>query len=418
MGEVDILKGISEVKRLFSVDPDRVYITGHSMGGAGSYTVGLHYPDHFGGIMALDPAMGLHTWEAPDDMPKWMRPQVDIVAPSKLYPNARDVDVFFKNAGAGAQRNSTEFSDGIVAQGGFATTEVMPGMPHNFGGQYAYAAWVTEVILHPAKHDPAEVKFYTNTLQFNQAYWVTLDRLTRHNADATVTATYKDGSLHVTTSNIDAVTFRTSDIPAPKGSKIAVSIDGHAVESGPLPDAAHFSKAGGQWKLGEWPATGIVKRHGLQGPIGDAFNSHFLAVYGEGDKDLAIAELDAIRNPQGPFDINADFPMKAAAKVTQADIESCNLILFGTPESNTVVKRIAPSLPSSLVRPGTIFIYPNPESPTHYVVVWNAKLLSAPGKGLFGGWIMPLNLLPDYVEVKDGQVLSGGHFDNEWKLAK
>jgi len=29
---------------------------------------------------------------------------------------------------------------------------------------------------------------------------------------------------------------------------------------------------------------------------------------------------------------------------------------------------------------------------------------------------MPLSLLPDYVEVKDGRVASGGHFDNEWNL--
>jgi pimeloyl-ACP methyl ester carboxylesterase len=418
MGEVDVLKGISEMKRLFSVDPDRVYIMGHSMGGAGSYTVGLHYPDRFGGIMAFDPAMGGHAAQIPDDLPKWMLPQVAIVSPPKLFPNGRNVDVFFKNAGAGIQRNSTEFADGIVAQGGFATTEVLPGMPHSFGGMYPNAAWVTEVILHPAKHDPAEVKFYTNTLQYNQAYWVTIDRLTHHNADATVTATYKDGSLHVTTSNIDALTFRTKDIPAPKGSKIAVSVDGHAVETGTLSDVAHLSKAGGQWKAGEWPSTGLVKRHGLQGPIGDAFNSRFLAVYGEGDRDLAIAELDAIRNPQGPFDIHGDFPMKAAAKVTREDIASSNLILFGTPESNAVVKRIAASLPSGMAQPGTIFIYPNPESPAHYVVVWNAKLLSAPGKGLFGGWIMPLNLLPDYVQVKDGQVLSGGFFDNEWKTGR
>jgi pimeloyl-ACP methyl ester carboxylesterase len=418
MGEVDILKGISEVKRLFSVDPDRVYIMGHSMGGGGSYTVGLHYPDRFGGILALDPAMAVRAGQTSGNLPKWMQPQVDIFSPAKLFPNARDVDVFFKNAGAGLRRNSTEYADGIVAQGGFATTEVLPGMPHGFGNQYAYAAWVSEVILHPAKHDPAEVKFYTNTLQYNQAYWVTIDRLTHHNADATVTATYKDGSLHVTTSNIDALTFRTSDIPAPKGSKIAVSIDGHAVESGPLAAEAHFSKAAGEWKPGEWPSTGLVKRHGLQGPIGDAFNSRFLAVYGEGDKDLAIAELDAIRNPQGPFDIHADFPLKAAAKVTKADIASSNLILFGTPESNAIVKRIAPSLPSGMARPGTIFIYPNPESPARYVVVWNAKLLSAPGKGLSAGWIMPLNLLPDYVDVKDGQVASGGHFDDEWKVAR
>jgi hypothetical protein len=31
---------------------------------------------------------------------------------------------------------------------------------------------------------------------------------------------------------------------------------------------------------------------------------------------------------------------------------------------------------------------------------------------------MPLNLLPDYVQVKDGKVASGGHFDSEWNLRK
>ena len=31
------------------------------------------------------------------------------------------------------------------------------------------------------------------------------------------------------------------------------------------------------------------------------------------------------------------------------------------------------------------------------------------------GWVMPLNLLPDYVEVKDGRVARGGHFDNAFR---
>jgi hypothetical protein len=170
--------------------------------------------------------------------------------------------------------------------------------------------------------------------------------------------------------------------------------------------------------MGEWKSEGLIKHHGLQGPIGDAFNSKFLAVYGDApsDRELAVAELDAIRNPPGPLDIHGDFPMKAASKVTKEDITSSNLILFGGAKSNTVLKRIAKSLPAGLMKDGTIFIYPNPESPSHYVVVWNGKLLSAPDPGLSAGWVMPLNLMPDYLEVKEGRVAKGGHFDNDWKL--
>ena len=51
------------------------------------------------------------------------------------------------------------------------------------------------------------------------------------------------------------------------------------------------------------------------------------------------------------------------------------------------------------------------------MVVWSVKLLQRPDNGPRTGWIMPLNLLPDYVQVKDGKIVSGGHFDNEWKLA-
>ena len=272
-------------------------------------------------------------------------------------------------------------------------------MPHSFGDQYPFANVVTEVTAHPIKRKPAEVKYYTNTLQYNGAYWVTIDRLTQHNADANITATYKDGALRVTTSNIDAITLRTSDIPMPKGQTTALALDGREVAKAALPDVVHLSKQSGEWQMGEWKAGPLTKHHGVQGPVGDAFNSRFLAVYGDGDKDLAIAELDAMRNPPGPFDIHGDFPMKAASAVTRDDIASSNLILFGTAKSNAILKRIAGSLPGRLLDGDSIFVYPNPENPNHYVVVWSAKLLSA-DHGLHSGWIMPLNLLPDYVTVE------------------
>lgn len=413
MGEEDVLEVIDEVKRRFAVDADRVFVMGHSMGGAGSFTVGLHYPDRFGGILPMDPAL----WDRQrplEDAPAWMKPQIAIVTPGKLYPNARNLDVFFKNAGEGIQRRSTEFSDGIVAAGGFATTEWFPGMPHNFGDVYAYSHFVAELIQHPARRRPNEVKFYTNTLRYNRAYWVTIDRLTRHGADASVTAGLDGGEIRVATRNIDALTLNLAEGPLGKDAPRAVVVDGQEALASPPAGVVHLARISGAWKPGEWPAAARVKRHGLQGPIGDAFNSRFLAVYGERDRELAIAELDAIRNPPGPLDIHGDFPMKAAAKVTREDVESFNLILFGTPDSNAVLKRIAPSLPADLLQPGAVFVYPNPENPARYVVVWSAKILSAPEPGLHAGWIMPLNLLPDYIRVSAGTVTSGGHFDNEW----
>jgi hypothetical protein len=231
-----------------------------------------------------------------------------------------------------------------------------------------------------------------------------------------VVASYKDDAIAVTTTNIDALTLRPGEGPVPKGKPTGLVIDGVQISPQALPDVVHLSKQSGQWQMGEWTATGMVKRHGLQGPIGDAFNSRFLIVYGDGDRDLAIAELDAVRNPPGPLDIHGDFPMKPASKVTREDIESSNLILFGTSKSNAVLKRIAASLPVGLLKGDAIFIQPNPENPARYVVVWSAKLLSAPDPGLHAGWVMPLNLLPDYVQVKDGRVAAGGHFDNDWKL--
>jgi pimeloyl-ACP methyl ester carboxylesterase len=423
MGEEDVLEVIDEVKRRFPVDSERVFIMGHSMGGSGSYSVGLHYPDRFGGIMPIDAAMGMRGRQPnqpePPPPPAWMAPQFAIHSPFNLYPNARNVDVFFKNAGAGIQGRSTVFTDGIVEQGGFSTAESFPRMPHNFGDQYPYAHFVTELIQHPIRRRPQEIKFYTNTLRYNQAYWVTIDRLTRHNADARITAACDEkGGVNVTTTNIDALTLRLDDSPADKGG--ALVVDGTMVLSAHSGGAVPLSKVNGAWKAGAWPAPLLTKKNGLQGPIDDAFNSRFLAVYGDGDRDLAIAELDALRNPPSVLDIHGDFPMKGASKLTTQDVETSNLILFGTPESNEVLRRISGSLPVDLMRVGDdgarhVFIYPNPENPARYVVVWPAKLLSADVDALRSGFLMPVNVLPDYVRVKDSTIVSAGHFDSDWK---
>ena len=380
----------------------------------------------------IDPAMGFKSTAismnslanrgGPPTVPEWMQPQITIHSPASLYPNARNARVFFKNAGAGIQGTSTEFTDGIVAEGGFSKAVSFPGMPHNFGDKIPYSGFLQELIEQPIPRRPTEVKFFTTTLRYNHAYWLTIDRLTHHNANASVTATCDESKgLQIKTANIDALTLRLQDCPAPKGS--ALVVDGATVLASLPTGDLRLSKAGGAWKTGEFPGSATAKRHGLQGPIDDAFNSRFLVVYGDGDRDLAVTELDALRNPPGPMDIHGDFMLKAADKVTRRDVESYNLVLFGTPESNVVLKRMAGALPPSLMNPGadhsrSVFICPNPENPNRYVLVWQEKFLSTAGDALHNQWILPVCLLPDYLWVKDGRILSGGHFDSDWRPAQ
>jgi predicted esterase len=53
--EKDVMDVIAEARRLFSVDADRIYLTGHSMGGYGTWSIGVAHPEVFA---ALAPVSG------------------------------------------------------------------------------------------------------------------------------------------------------------------------------------------------------------------------------------------------------------------------------------------------------------------------------------------------------------------------
>lgn len=64
----DFFEVLSDVQRLVTVDPDRRYLSGYSMGGYGTYLFGLLYPDLFAGGWSTSGAMtqGLWTGVGPD----------------------------------------------------------------------------------------------------------------------------------------------------------------------------------------------------------------------------------------------------------------------------------------------------------------------------------------------------------------
>jgi predicted peptidase len=72
--DVDALGAVlDEVARTHRVDPDRVYVTGHSMGGRGALYAAYKMPDRFAAVVSLAPVSPITAWGGKlANIPLWL----------------------------------------------------------------------------------------------------------------------------------------------------------------------------------------------------------------------------------------------------------------------------------------------------------------------------------------------------------
>jgi hypothetical protein len=185
----------------------------------------------------------------------------------------------------------------------------------------------------------------------------------------------------------------------------------------------------------------LRKRHGLQGPIDDAFLDSFLMVRPTGSpmnevvgKWTASEQARAIRQWRAIF--RGEAPVKDDAAVTDADIASSNLVLWGDPQSNRVLAKIADKLPVRWTVDGImlagrkfpaatsapVMIYPNPLNPRKYVVINSGFTFRESANGS-NSW--QVAELPDYAVVDltqapdarwPGRIALAGFFGENWEV--
>jgi predicted peptidase len=56
LSEKDVLNVLAEVRKEFTIDDKRIYLIGHSMGGAGTWHIGIKYSDIWAGLGPIAPA--------------------------------------------------------------------------------------------------------------------------------------------------------------------------------------------------------------------------------------------------------------------------------------------------------------------------------------------------------------------------
>ncbi len=456
-GEVDFFEALDDVKKRFNVDENRILVRGFSMGGASAWHIGAHYGTDFA---AVAPGAGFSEtkdffgYTRRNEKLTWFEEKLLHLTNATDYAvNFFNVPVVAYNGDKDGQKQAADVMETNMAAEGLTLSRVIG---ENIGHAYTPAAIVriNEMMDALAQKGrvsyPKEVRFTTWTLKFNRMRWVVVDGLEKHWERGRVTASAKDDhTLVATTSGVSALSFVMepgASLLNPS-SKVTVTLDGQSLTvPGALSDgsfAAHFTKTGGKWGLASADEASLRKRHDLQGPIDDAFMDAFLNVRPTGTpmNDFVGRWTEFERDHAARLwrtQMRGDAPSKDDTAVTDADIAKNNLVLWGDPQSNKVLARIADKLPirwtaqSVTVGDRTypaatnapVMVYPNPLNPKKYVVI-NSGIT-------FREYAQPNNslqvaYLPDYAVVDlttppdvrwPGKIAVAGFFGEKWELVK
>jgi pimeloyl-ACP methyl ester carboxylesterase len=91
-----VLAALREAQRRFSIDTDRVFLSGHSLGGDAAWDIALAHPDLWAGLVAIAPAAGRyvnHYWPNARTLPVYV--VAGELDSASLSRNAMDLDRYF-----------------------------------------------------------------------------------------------------------------------------------------------------------------------------------------------------------------------------------------------------------------------------------------------------------------------------------
>ena len=461
-GESDVFEAMghfiaaeSAAGRKDTIDLKRVVLKGFSMGGAGTWHLGLRHPDRFA---AIQPGAGFTTTHGyiaklPDPLPDYQEKCLRIYDAYRYAENAFNVPVVAYSGEIDKQRQAAENIQAELKRVGLSdrmTHLIGPGLEHKFPPEWQKAAekelWKYAGEGKGRSEFPAHIRFVAYRSAEGRCDWVQIDGLERQYEPAIVQARWDGTSFTVNTTNV--CRLRLYGPPTRRFSS-KVNLDGQALDAiwdiDFKPPEAVFVKTHGAWQTASarLEADELRKSGQTTGPIDHAFTTSFLCVVGTGrpfhaaTEAAAHAQLDRFRREWDQY-MRGSLAVKKDTEVTPRDLTDSHLVLFGDPASNSLIAKALPKLPLRWTAEEIEFgrlnfdaathlpmlIYPNPLG-KGYVVLNSGHTFHAAEFQWTNAQLYPR--LGDYAIVKPTptakepaafEVVTAGLFDERWQVPK
>ncbi len=454
-GRLDALEVLGIAVKQFNPDPSRIYLTGHSMGGHGTWYLGATYP---GKWAAIAPCSGYPTLIGYGSADGKIPLAGDTPVEKALWQasNGSNVPELANNYGAAGVYVLHGDKDETVSVNYARQMREILGKFHPDFSYYEYPGgshwWSNESVDWPPlfeyfKWHKINPDSTVNKIDFTTAnpaisstcYWASIIQQKEPLKYSTlkITRNREKSSLSGVTENVSVLALNVSDL---KADSVTIQLDGGDIKvKKPASGTLVYLSRKDRWTLGETPGA-LDKGSVRNGTFKEPFNHRMVFVYGttgtkaENDWSVAKAKFDAeawYYRGNGAVDLVAD------KNFVPASFPDRGVIIYGNATTNSAWTMLLSGCPVQVQRGSILYgkeqidgdnygayvMFPRPDSKI-------ASVAAVTGTGLPGMHAADANQyfsggsgFPDYMIftsdlAKDGvkAIKYCGFYNNNWKL--
>jgi predicted esterase len=332
-GRIDALEALDDAGAKLGMDPERVYLTGHSMGGHGTWILGSLYPDKFG---AIGPCAGwLSFWsyrgatkaEHPSAIDRMLMRAESAGDTAALAKNLAVTGIYILH-GADDNVVSPEQSQMMIEQlktfhKDFVYHEE-PGQGHwwDISDEPMFDFFARHAL--PSDKAVRQVNFVTINPGISAwCHWAGIEDQIEHLTISSISIRIDPGLRRFTgtTNNVARLSLKLDILPGPEA--INIELDGQKLTNIPYPmkdKQIRLTRTNGQWAVLDNTAPSDKGPH-RYGPFKTAFDHRMVFVFGTQGKEVenawarAKARFDAEQwwyQGNGTVDVIADMDFAPA----------------------------------------------------------------------------------------------------------